>query len=89
MGTKRDVPEWAMNFRIFCIKKGLKTSEVASKIGMSSASVSRYFKGDKRPKTVTCKNIQNAIGFDMLKEIYLSDRKEIEGWEDETNTSEI
>lgn len=89
MGTKRDVPEWAMNFRIFCIKKGLSTKEVASLIGMSSASVLRYFNGDKRPKTVTCKNIQNALGFDMLKEIYLSDRKEIEGVEYETNESDI
>lgn len=89
MKTKRDVPKWAIEFKAFCKKKGLNTSKVASLIGVSCMSVSRYFGGITRPKKEICENIQNVIGFDMLKAIYLSDRKEIEGGEDEANESDI
>lgn len=89
MAAKRDVPEWALEFKAHCVRKGLSTKDVSSLTGISDGMVRHYFKGIKRPRFNVCKRIQDTIGFDMLKALYLHDRKVIEGGEDGTNESEI
>lgn len=89
MTAKRDVPEWALEFRAHCVRKGLGTKDVSSLIGISYGMVRNYFNGIKRPRFEICKRIQNVLGFDMLEALYLHDRKVIEGGEDGTNESEI
>ena len=89
MTAKRDVPEWALEFKAHCVRKGLGTKEVSTVIGVSYGMVINYFNGSKRPRFEICKRIQNNLGFDILKALYLHDRKVIEGGEDGTNESEI
>lgn len=89
MGAKRDVPEWSVEFRVFCIRKGLSTQEVADITGISYGMIRNYLNGAKRPRFNVCKRIQETLGFDMLEALYLYDRKRIESGEDETNESDI
>ena len=89
MGEKPIIPDWALEFKMFCFKNGFNLKEVSELVGISSATISGYSKGKKRPSVKTCKKIQEKIGFDMLTALYLSDKKEIKGGEDERNESEI
>lgn len=89
MGEKANIPDWALEFKMFCFKNGLNLKKVAELVGISCATISGYSTGKKRPSIKTCKKIQEKIGFDMLTALYLSDKKEIEGGENERNESKI
>lgn len=89
MGEKSNIPDWALKFKVFCIKNGISLKEIAELTGVSYNTVSSYSRGQKRPSVKMCRKIQDTIGFDMLTALYLSDKKEIEGGENEGNESEI
>lgn len=76
---KVNIPDWAMEFKIYMVKHGLNNSKVSQLTGLAFATISNYTRGIKRPNIKSCDKIQNAIGFDMIEALYQSDKKEREG----------
>ena len=78
MVEELDIPQWSMDFRIFLARTGLNVKKVSEITGLSYSTVNNFTLGTKRPGIKSCDKIKNGIGFDMLKALYLSDKKERE-----------
>lgn len=76
MRLRYDVPKWSIEFKLFCMKNGMKAVDVAEKTGVSLGSIQAYYIGVKTPRKATCDKIKDTIGFDMEEAIYLSNRGE-------------
>lgn len=73
-----DIPEWAMELRVYMAKTGLNQVKVAKLTGLSLTMIGYYTMGIKRPREDSCEKIWRGIGFDMTRALYLSDLKERE-----------
>ena len=73
-----NIPQWAMELRVYMARMGLTVKKAAKLTGLSSSTVSNFMYGYKRPSVKSCDKIKNGIGFDMIKALYLSDMKERE-----------
>lgn len=78
MKRKKDIPKWAIEFRVFCARKDLTVEDVANFTGLSRTIVSLYRVGKKRPSLKSCEKMKKGIGFDMYKALYESYREENE-----------
>ena len=76
MVKELDIPQWAMEFRVFLARTGLNVKKVAEMTGISFSSISCYTRGERKPSTKSCKKIKEATGFDLLEAKYRSDKKE-------------
>lgn len=73
-----NIPEWAMELRLYMARTGLNKQKVSELTGLSYTTICNLTDGIKRPRVDSCEKVWRGIGFDMQKAVYLSDMKERE-----------
>lgn len=66
------------NIRYFLKKKNMSQIELAIKIGLTEASVSRYVNGERIPKITVCLKIAEVLGCEVSDLYTITNEDELE-----------